>query len=555
MRTQTLFSGKLAGALLIALSASVYGASPKSAFQGATTRQDATNELSLVVGRSVLLDTAQPVQRVAVGLGDFAEASVITPTEIMVNGKTAGETTLILWESGGNREFFNVVVRASNAPTVDRIEGVRREIHTELPNQTIRVSQEGGSVFLRGTVDSLTSSDRAEKIAAVGGKVVNLLNVAVPASRPQILLKCNFASVDRSKSRELGINIFSTGLGNVLGGITTGQFSPPSVTIGGGGTGGGAGGSSGGGSGSGGSGTLPTAVLGNELNLFAFFPGLDLGATIRALEDKGLVQVLSEPNVLAEDGKQGSILAGGEYPYPVAQSSGTGSGSTISIMFKEYGVRLIFLPHITPQGTIDLQVISEVSSLDFANAVTISGFTVPAIAQRRVQTEVELAKGQSFAIGGLLDNRTQETLQKIPFISSIPILGKFFQSISKTKNNSELIVIVTPEVVHQVPEGTIPNPKFVEPWLPPNSATPMHHPDGTGTGIAGAAPSSHEAPATMPVEELIQNMRNQPTISDSAGSYASSGFASSGSGGSGGAGSTPSLGQSQPTAAPSPSPQ
>ncbi len=553
MRTQTLFSGKLAGALLIALCASVYGASPKSAFQGATTRQDATNELALVVGRSVLLDTAQPVQRVAVGLGDFAEASVITPTEIMVNGKAAGETTLILWESGGQREFFNVTVRASNAPTADRMEGVRREIRTELPNQTIRVSQEGGSVFLRGTVDSLTSADRAERIASVGGKVVNLLNVAVPASRAQILLKCNFASVDRSKSRELGINIFSTGLGNVLGGITTGQFSPPSVTIGGGGTG--AGGSSGGGSGSGGSGALPTAVLGNELNLFAFFPGLDLGATIRALEDKGLVQVLSEPNVLAEDGKQGSILAGGSYPYPVAQSSGSGGGSTISIMFKEYGVRLIFLPHITPQGTIDLQIISEVSSLDFANAVTISGFTVPAIAQRRVQTEVELAKGQSFAIGGLLDNRTQETLQKIPFISSIPILGKFFQSISKTKNNSELIVIVTPEVVHQVPEGTIPNPKFVEPWLPPNSETPMHHPDGTGTGIAAAAPSSPAVPATIPVEELIQNMRNQPTISDGGGSYGASGFASSSSGGSGGAGSTPSLGQSQPTSAPASSPQ
>jgi pilus assembly protein CpaC len=538
MRTQTLFSGKLAGALLIALCASVYGASPKSAFQGATMRQDATNELALVVGRSVLLDTAQPVQRVAVGLGDFAEASVITPTEIMVNGKAAGETTLILWESGGNREFFNVTVRASNAPTVDRMEGVRREIRTELPNESIRVSQEGGSVFLRGTVDSLTSSDRAERIAAVGGKVVNLLNVAVPASRPQILLKCNFASVDRTKTRELGINIFSTGLGNVIGGITTGQFSPPSVTTGGGGTG-----------------TPPAATLSNELNLFAFFPGLDLGATIRALEDKGLVQVLSEPNVLAEDGKQGSILAGGEYPYPVAQSSGIGAGSTISIMFKEYGVRLIFLPHITPQGTIDLQVISEVSSLDFANAVTISGFTVPAIAQRRVQTEVELSKGQSFAIGGLLDNRTQETLQKIPFISSIPILGKFFQSISKTKNNSELIVIVTPEVVQPAHEGTVPNPKFVEPFMPPNSETPMHHPDGTGTGIAAAAHPAPAAPATVPVEQLIQNMKNQPTIVDSAGSYTSSGFASSGSGGSGGAGSTPGLGQSQPTAAPSPSPQ
>jgi pilus assembly protein CpaC len=204
-------------------------------------------------------------------------------------------------------------------------------------------------------------------------------------------------------------------------------------------------------------------------------------------------------------------------------------------MFKEYGIRLIFLPHITAQGTVDLQVISEVSSLDFTNAVTLSGFTVPAIAQRRVQTEVELAKGQSFAIGGLLDNRTTETLQKIPFISNIPILGKFFQSISKTKNNSELIVIVTPQVVQPVPEGTIPNPNLVEPFLPPNSTTPMHHPDGTGTGVATAPP-----PATIPVEQLIQSMKAQPAIVDSTHSYASSGMGSTGGGtSSAGSGMTP----------------
>jgi pilus assembly protein CpaC len=515
MRTQTLFYGRLAGALLVALSASVYGASPKPASQGATQRQDATNDLGLVVGRSVLLDTAQPVQRVAVGLGDFAEASVITPTEIMVNGKAAGETTLILWESGGNREFFNVIVRPSTAATTDRLEGVRREIHTELPNQNIKVTQEGGSVFLRGTVDNLVNSDRAERIAAIGGKVVNLLNVQVPTSRPQILLKCNFASIDRSKSRELGINIFSTGLGNVIGAVSTGQFSPPGVTIT---------------QGSGGGGNTATASLSNDLNLFAFFPGLDLGATIRALEDKGIVQLLSEPNVLAEDGKQGSILAGGEYPYPVAQSSGTGGGSAISITFKEYGIRLIFLPHVTAQGTIDLQVISEVSSLDFANAVTLSGFTVPAIAQRRVQTSVELAKGQSFAIGGLLDNRTQETLLKIPFISNVPIIGKFFQSISRTKTNSELIVIVTPEIVQPAPEGTIPNPHFVLPYMEPNSSTPMHHPDGTSTGIAATAPSSPAPPAAIPVEQLIQSMRSTPMIQDAAGAYGSAGETAGGSG-------------------------
>ncbi|HEY3704290.1 MAG TPA: pilus assembly protein N-terminal domain-containing protein [Terracidiphilus sp.] len=541
MKSHTFFSGSLtpnlSRALFVALSvtlaipaAPAHAAKAKSTLQGGTAaRQDATNELALVVGRSVLLDTAQSVQRVAVGLGDFAEASVISPNEIMVNGKAAGETTLILWESGGNREFFNVVVRPSSAAASDRLEGIRREIRTELPGQTVKITQENGSVFLRGNVDSLTSSDRAVAIASAGlaekgAKVVNLLNVNVPASKAQILLKCNFASLDRSKSKELGINFFSTGFGNVIGGASTGQFSPPSVTWQ---------------PNASGSGLTTTAALSNELNLFAFFPGLDLGATIRALEDKGLVQVLSEPNVLAEDGKQGSILAGGSYPYPVVQGSASG-GNTVTIQFKEYGIRLIFLPHVTARGTIDLQIISEVSSLDFSNAVTISGFTVPGLAERRVQTSVELAKGQSFAIGGLLDNRTTETLQKIPYISNIPILGKFFQSISKTKNNSELIVIVTPELVQPAPEGTVPLPNFTEPFLPPHSTTPMHHPDGSGDTAAHAAVPP---PVTIPVEQLIQNLKDQPLVTDSTGAYSGSGYGTTGASTAGAA--TPNASQAQ----------
>lgn len=479
------------------------------------SHQDGSNELSLVVGRSVLLDTAQPVQRVAVGLGDFAQATVITPTEIMVNGKTAGETTLILWEQGGTREFFNVTVRPSTSGSSDRLEGIRREMRAELPGQDVKIVQENGSLFLRGTVNDLTSSDRAVQIASVGGKVVNLLNVHVPTSKPQILLKCNFASLDRTKSRELGVNFFSSGFGNVIGGITTGQFSPPSTSWSPGSNGG----------------VTATTTISQELNLFAFLPGLDLGATIRALEDKGLVEVLSEPNVLAEDGKQGSILAGGEYPFPVVQGSAAGSGPTVTIMFKEYGVRLIFLPHVTAQGTIDLQVISEVSSLDFTNAVTVSGFQVPAIAERRVQTQVELSKGQSFAIGGLLDNRTTESMSRIPYISNIPILGKFFQSISKTKQNSELIVIVTPEIVQPVPEGTIANPKFSESFLPPNSTTPMHHPDGTEAGTASPG-SASSVPAVIPVEQLVESMKAQPQIVNAAGSYGGSGASGGGGGGS-----------------------
>ena len=187
------------------------------------------------------------------------------------------------------------------------------------------------------------------------------------------------------------------------------------------------------------------------MNLFAFYPGINLGATIQALEQKQVAEVLAEPNVLAKNGHQASFLAGGEYPYPVAQTGASGGGSApITIQYKQYGVLLAFLPTITNRGTIRLQVAPEVSALDYGNAVNIGGATVPALTIRRVKTEVELADGQSFVIGGLLDNRESDNFQKIPFLGDIPILGRFFQSMQRLKTNTELIVIVTPEIVNPI---------------------------------------------------------------------------------------------------------
>jgi pilus assembly protein CpaC len=502
------------GAILAVFSAAAFGlcaqpglgaqASAPLAHAAAASR-DSANDLIVLVGKSVLIDCAKPVERVAVGLGDFAEAIAVSRNEILVNGKAAGDTSMIIWEQGGVRQFFNVKIRIGATETSDRLEGIRREFNSELPGQPLKVSSENGVIFLSGTARDLSSSNRAVQIASAAGKVVNLLNVEVPAAEPQILLKVIFASVDRSQSNQLGMNLFSSGLGNTLSGISTGQFSPPSVS-------------------------LPTAsspamaTLSNELNLFAFFPGLNLGATIQALESKGLVQVLSEPNVLAQNGKQASFLAGGEYPYPVVQgSTGSVTGSSVTIQFKEYGIRLNFIPTITPRGTIRLQVAPEVSSLDFTNAVEVSGFQVPAIDVRKVNTEVELGEGQSFAIGGLLDNRETETFQKIPFLSSIPILGKFFQSISKSKSNTELIVIVTPEIVTPIRAGdAVPQLKYPEKFLPPNSGIPMTTPDGKPAGSSPARP-----PATIPVEQLIQSMQpEKPLVLDSS----SSGSSGSGAG-------------------------
>jgi len=480
--------------IIAAVQACAQAAPPPPATSGASF-QDSANELSVAVGKTVLVDCARPIKRIAIGLGDVAEASAVTRSEVMVNGKAPGETSLIIWDDQGGRQFFNVTVRSSVAAMETSLDSVRREIRNELPGQNLTVTAENGVVYLRGTVNDLNGSSRAVQIAGTAGKVVNLLNVVVPPSKAQILLKVKFASVDRNKAKSLGINLYNLGLGNVIGDISTGQFNP--VTVSGSGTG---------------SSSGATATIPSDMNLSAYFPGLKSGATIEALQTEGVAEVLAEPNVMAMDGKEASFLAGGEYPYPVSQGSASGSGG-ITIAFKEYGVRLNFIPTITPRGTIRLQVAPEVSSLDTADAVTISGFTVDAITVRKMNTEVELADGQTFVLGGLLNKSETESFYKIPFIGDVPILGKFFQSKSINKINAELIVTVTPEIVNPIAAGaSVPELKFPVKFLPPNSNIPMHQPDAKTAENTLAPP-----PATIPVEKLIQSMKPEaPLIVDSA---------------------------------------
>jgi pilus assembly protein CpaC len=449
----------------------------------------------VAVGKTVLVDCVRPIARVALGLGDVATASAITPTEIMVNGKTAGETSLIIWDDHGGRQFFNVTVRASSASLDSSLEAVRRELKMEFPGQPMQMTSENGVLYLRGTVKDLISSARAVQIASTAGKVVNLLNVAVPPAKPQILLKVRFASIDLSKAKQMGINLFNLGLGNTVGGISTGEFSPPFIS----------GGSS---SSSGFSGAGNLATFASEGNFLAYFPGLNAGASIQALETDGVVEVLAEPNIVAMDGKEASFLAGGEYPYPVVQGTSAGGAGAVTIEFKEYGIRLNFIPTITPSGSIRLQVAPEVSALDFTNAVEISGFNVPAITTRKMKTEVELSDRQTFIIGGLLDNNETQTFEKIPFLGDIPILGKFFQSKSTNKTNTELMVLVTPEIVAPIPDGSpLPQLKYPIPFLPTKSNIPMNTPDAKS-----AATTQPPAPPSMPVEQLIQSMKPETPL-------------------------------------------
>ena len=528
MRTKTGIAIAFFGAfcLLFAGEGLCAQAAPPSQPGGATF-QDSSNELSVAVGKTVLVDCVRPTTRVAIGLGEVAEATAISPNEIMVNGKAAGETSLIIWDDRGGRQFFNVTVRASTAAQDNNLEAVRRELTTELPGQTLRVTSENGVLYLRGTVKDLLSSTHAVQIASTAGKVVNLLNVEVPKSQPQILLKVRFAAIDRSKAKSLGINLFDLGLGNAVGGISTGQFSPPFV---GGGASGSGGFSAGG----------YSATMSNQGTIFAFLPGLKSGATLQALETTGVVETLAEPNIVAMDGQQASFLAGGEYPYPMVQGSSAGSTGAVTIQFKEYGVRLNFIPTITPRGTIRLQVAPEVSSLDFSNAVQISGFNVPAITTRKMKTEVELGDGSTFVIGGLIDNRETETFEKIPFIGDIPILGKFFQSKLKNRTNTELMVLVTPEIVAPIEANTKPpEVKFPVKFLPSNSNTPMNQPDAKTAANTPAPP-----PDAIPVESLIQSMKPEKplTIEGDTGGFGTASSSGGSSGGGGGAIPVPTTG-------------
>ena len=217
----------------------------------------------------------------------------------------------------------------------------------------------------------------------------------------------------------------------------------------------------------------PFATLTDALNIFLFRKDLNLAAAIRALQRRGLFEILAEPSVLAINGKQASFLAGGEFPYPILQGGGAGLGA-VTIQFKEFGVRINFVPLVTPRGTIRLEVAPEVSALDFANGLSFQGFNIPGLITRRVQTGVELESGQSFAIGGLLDRRLSETIQKIPLLGDVPLLGKLFQSRSLQKQNSELLVIVTPELVRPIPAGQ-PAPQLQFPSaLPGSDVVPAH---------------------------------------------------------------------------------
>jgi len=435
-------------------------------------------DLSVSVNKSLIVTSPDGIRRVSVANGELVEAVAVSRTELLLNGKTPGDTSLIVWDMHNVRKLYDVHV----LPDATRIEGIREALKSELPGQHISVNFEGSYLLLRGTADDLASSDRAVAISSTLGKVVNLLHVAVPASEPQVLLKVRFANVDRAASKELGANFFRDATSSTPGSISTGQFGgPPKFDF---------------------TQVPATTTIPDPLNIFLFKPSINVGAYIKALAAKQLAQILAEPNLLTLSGHPASFLAGGEFPFPTLQGGGAGVGQ-ITIQFREFGIRLNFRPTVTPRGTIRLMVNPEVSSLDPANGLTVSGFTVPGLDTRKVQTDVELQNGQSLVIAGLLDNRLTETISKIPGLANIPLLGKLFESRSVLKNNSELLVVVTPEIVQPIPAGApIPTVEMPKAFMKDTAKKSPQNPI-----VPASQGGNLPRPNTLPVEVLSHELQ------------------------------------------------
>jgi pilus assembly protein CpaC len=407
--------------------------------------------MRMLVGRSVVFSSPKRLKRVSIADPNIVDAIIVSPNQILMNAKAAGIVTLVMWDEDDQSQSIELTVDLDLA-------GIRQQVHDIFPDESVIIDSSKDEVVVSGVASSKGVGDRIFQLISAGSpKAINLIDAPVPPlpAPVEVQLSVKFAEVDRVALNQFGINFLSPGGGtgplSTVGTTSTQQFSPPQMPT----------------LSSGPGGSSSTFTLNNLLNVFIFRPDINLGATIEAMEQQSLLQILAEPNLITEVGKEASFLAGGQFPFPVLQ--GGAASNAVTIQFKEFGVRLAFTPTITPDGKIHLKVEPEVSALDFANALTISGFTIPALSTRRVQSEMDLSDGQSFAIAGLVDDRVTKTAQKIPVFGDLPALGRFFRSYSYNKNKTELLVVVTPRIVPAVALPVPPGPTFPDSFLGPSS--------------------------------------------------------------------------------------
>lgn len=396
-------------------------------------------KLFLAVNQSFLIDSELRVRRVSVGKPEIADVTVVTPKQLLVTGKAPGTTTLIYWDDQGLPTSLDV--------NVEKDVDARAELRKIVPEEKFEIGGPPDAMILSGKV----STDRAQQRIVDAAKAYsrNVVNLLAVERLEQIMLQVRVAEVDRTAARELGFG-FMTEQSDIRGSLSPGNaFSPffgdlRNIDI---------------------SKVGPNATFSDAVNLFVARPGdfPKFAGFLRALHDKGALRTLAEPNLVVANGGEGKFLAGGEFPV-VYSTSGSG-GSSVSVSYKEFGVRLNFQPKISPNGEIYLKISQEVSELDFANAVVLTGFRIPALRSRKAESSVQLADGQTFVLAGLIDNKVSKQVTKFPLLGDIPILGTLFRSTRYQNNETELMVVVTPRIVR-------PSEKGNEPKLPVEKMKP-----------------------------------------------------------------------------------
>jgi pilus assembly protein CpaC len=396
------------------------------------------------VNKSVLVDFSVPVREVRLAKPEFAEVTAVSPQQILVTGKSFGTTQMIIWIDGDDQRVFDVAVDLE-------LERLMASVRTAVPRARVKAYALLDAVVLTGSVPDAPSAERVMEIAKVfSSRVINQMQVA---GTQQVLLRCTVAEVNRSATRQLGFNGWIAGddfrdmfFVNNLDGLNPANIGAPA-------------------------GALATAdipflvgeggipVTGRTTLSFGF-PRVQMQVFVQALRENGLLRVLAEPNLVAINGQEASFLAGGEVPIPLV------TDERIKIEYKEFGVRLNFTPAVLSEDKIRLTVAPEVSEVDFANSVTIGGYTVPGFASRRVETVVEIGTGQTLAIGGLLSERVRAVSRRVPGLGDVPVLGALFRSSDYRLEESELVVLVTPELVEPVaPDQVVyvPGANYVPP--------------------------------------------------------------------------------------------
>lgn len=406
----------------------------------ASARPFTSQSIELTKSKSMVLNSDVPIKRLSVADPEVADILLISPRQIYLTGKATGATNLTLWGFDGR---VSRIYDISVSPDVSQL---KQMLHRMLPEERdIKVMSANESITLSGMVSSTTSLSTALDLAEIFApeKVTNLMSVG---GVHQVMLEVKVAEMHRTVLERLGVDLAVVSNGNMaytlLNNLLTLDSNNPTI---------------------GGSSSAPGMLYNTEMT--TAIGRTTVGSTsvtgfLDVLKQNGLVKVLAEPTLVCRSGEEAQFLAGGEIPVPIPQGLGT-----VAIEYKPYGVALAFTPSVVSQDRISLKVFPEVSELDYANALEISGFTIPALTNRRASTTVELGDGQSFAIAGLLQDEIREDIKKFPGLGDIPVLGMLFKSSEFQKSETELVIIVTPHLAKpmQVVNGSLPTDHYVEP--------------------------------------------------------------------------------------------